>query len=62
MIPYNVSEPKLALPEYGRNIQRMIDHCVAIENREERTRCAHSIAKVMATLIPVSGEADTHQR
>ncbi|MDE6143966.1 MAG: DUF4290 domain-containing protein [Muribaculaceae bacterium] len=62
MIPYNVSEPKLALPEYGRNIQRMIDHCVAIENREERTRCAHSIAKVMATLIPVSGEADNNQR
>lgn len=52
MIPYNVSEPKLALPEYGRNIQRMIDHCLAIEDREERTRCAHTIADVMARLFP----------
>lgn len=52
MIPYNVSEPRLALPEYGRNIQRMIDHCVTIEDRDERTRCAYSIADVMATLFP----------
>lgn len=56
-IPYNVSEKKLALPEYGRNIQRMIDHCLTIENREERTRCAYTIADVMARLFPsVLGE------
>lgn len=51
-IPYNTSEKKLILPEYGRNIQRLIDHCVAIEDREERTRCAYAIADSMATLFP----------
>lgn len=52
MIPYNVSEKKLALPEYGRNVQRMVDHCLTIEDRDERTRCAKEIADVMATLFP----------
>lgn len=42
----------MALPEYGRNIQRMVDHCLTIEDRDERTRCAHTIAEVMATLFP----------
>lgn len=63
MIPYNVSEPKLALPEYGRNIQRMIDYCVGIEDRDERTRCAHTIANVMATLFPtVVGEGGDRRK
>lgn len=51
-IPYNTSEKKLVLPEYGRNIQRMVDRCVEMEDREERTRCAYSIADSMAVLFP----------
>lgn len=63
MIPYNVSEPKLALPEYGRNIQRMIDHCMSIEDRDERTRCAHTVANVMAQLFPsVVGEGGERRK
>ena len=62
-IPYNVSEPQLKLPEYGRNIQKMIDFCVGIEDRDERTRCAYSIADVMATLFPtVVGEGGDRQK
>ncbi len=62
-IPYNVSQPQLKLPEYGRNIQRMIDHCVEIEDRDERTQCAYSIADVMATLFPsVVGEGGNRQK
>lgn len=62
-IPYNVSEPQLILPEYGRNIQKMIDHCVKIADRDERTRCAYSIADVMATLFPsVIGEGGNRQK
>lgn len=60
MIPYNVDEKKLMLPEYGRNIQRMIDHCLEIENRDERTRCACTIADIMANMFPamVGDEGD----
>ncbi|MDE7141462.1 MAG: DUF4290 domain-containing protein, partial [Muribaculaceae bacterium] len=49
---YNTNLSRLVLPEYGRNIQRMVDHCLAIEDREERTRCAHTIVRAMGNLFP----------
>ena len=62
-IPYNVSEPQLVLPEYGRTIQKMVDHCVMIEDREERTKCAYAIADTMATLFPMMiGEGGNRQK
>lgn len=51
-MPYNTQMPKLALPEYGRNIQNMVDHCLTIEDREERTNCANSIIQTMGNLFP----------
>ena len=30
----------LVLPEYGRNIQKMVDYALTIEDRDERTQCA----------------------
>lgn len=62
MIPYNTSEPRLLLPEYGRNIQRLIDHCVMIEDRDERRRCAEAIAAVMSTLFPSPSGSDKEPR
>ena len=52
MLTYNTRQKPLALPAYGRNIQRMIDHCLTIEDREERNVCARTIVKTMATLLP----------
>lgn len=43
---------QLALPEFGRNVHQMIEYCCEIPDREERNRCAHSIAKIMANLFP----------
>lgn len=51
MLTYNTHLKPLILPEYGRVIQNMVDHCLTIENREERTRCAASIVKTMKTLF-----------
>lgn len=51
-MPYNTQMPKLALPEYGRNIQNMVNHCLTIEDREERTNCANSIIQTMGNLFP----------
>ena len=34
MLTYNTRLSQLVLPEYGRNIQRMVDHCLTIEDRE----------------------------
>lgn len=49
---YNTEEKRLVLPEYGRNIQNMVDYCVAIEDREERKRCANSIINIMGNMFP----------
>ena len=49
---YNTEEKKLALPEYGRNIQNMVDYCVAIEDREERQQCADTIINIMGNMFP----------
>ncbi|MEE0084956.1 MAG: DUF4290 domain-containing protein, partial [Paludibacteraceae bacterium] len=51
-MPYNTQMPKLALPEYGRNIQNMVNYCLTIEDREERTNCAYSIIQTMGNLFP----------
>ncbi|NDW19317.1 DUF4290 domain-containing protein [Dysgonomonas sp. 216] len=49
---YNTQLKDLALPEYGRNIQNMVDFCVAIEDRIERKRCADTIINIMGNMFP----------
>lgn len=49
---YNTQLKKLVLPEYGRNIQNMVDHCVGIENPEERKKCAYSVIDIMGSMFP----------
>jgi hypothetical protein len=31
---YNTQRPRLIIPEYGRNVQRMVELCVEAEDRE----------------------------
>lgn len=52
MLTYNTRLKKLILPEYGRNIQNMVDHCLTLEDRDERTRCAYAIVQSMGNLFP----------
>lgn len=52
MLTYNTQLKKLVLPEYGRNIQQMVDHCLTIPDKEERTKCAYSIIEIMGNLFP----------
>jgi hypothetical protein len=47
---YNTQRKKLPLPEYGRNIQNMVDHIQTIEDREERNRAAQTVIDVMGNL------------
>lgn len=49
---YNSQQKKLTLPEYGRNVQQMVDYCLTIEDRAERTRCAKTIVQIMGNLVP----------
>ena len=51
-LTYNTQLKQLALPEYGRNIQCMVDHALTIEDREERQRCANTIVNIMGGMFP----------
>lgn len=52
MYDYNTQRPQLRLPEYGRSIQKLVDFCREIPDRDERLECARGIVKVMHTLFP----------
>lgn len=49
---YNTRRTQMAISEYGRNIQKMVEHAIALENREERNKMAHGIISVMGQLNP----------
>lgn len=52
MLPYNTDMEPVLLPEYGRHLQGLVDYCVGIPDREERTVCAYAIADTMAGMFP----------
>lgn len=49
---YNTSRKQLVLPEYGRNIQKMVDYIKTVEDRDERNRLANAIVAIMGNLNP----------
>ena len=49
---YNSNRKQLVLPEYGRNIQKMVDYIKTIEDRDERNRLAGAIISIMGNLNP----------
>jgi len=42
----------MGIPEYGRNVQNMVNHCLSIEDREKRNKVAQSIIDVIGNLNP----------
>ena len=49
---YNTARNQLIIPEYGRNIQKMIEYACTIKDRSERNNAANAIVAVMGTLNP----------
>ncbi|HLW39196.1 MAG TPA: DUF4290 domain-containing protein [Brumimicrobium sp.] len=52
ILSYNTEKPKLHIPEYGRNVQNMINYAKQLESREERNLAAQAIIDVMGQLNP----------
>ena len=48
MTNYNTQLPQITLPEYGRNVQQLIEYCKTITDRTKRTRYAYGIVGIMA--------------
>lgn len=52
MMEYNTTRPKMIISEYGRNIQKMIEFTISIEDKEKRNKAAKAIIAVMGQLNP----------
>lgn len=59
---YNSQREKLVIPEYGRNIQKMIDQAVLIEDKDMRTRAAYAIVAIMSQINPAIKDSVDYQR
>ena len=49
---YNTTRNQLAMREYGRHIQKMIEHLLSIEDPERRQRNAQAVIELMGFLNP----------
>ena len=66
MLEYNTSRNSLAIKEYGRNVQKMIEYAISIKDRQKRTETAKAIIRVMAEIHPDTkentNETDLHNQ
>ncbi|MDG2194324.1 MAG: DUF4290 domain-containing protein [Polaribacter sp.] len=51
-LEYNSERSLMIIPEYGRHMQKLVDHCIKLETKEERNTMAKSIVDVMGNLQP----------
>ena len=49
---YNTERKSLKLPEYGRNVQKMVEYLRTIEDRDKRNEQARAVVKVMEIINP----------
>ena len=61
-LDYNTQREKLIMPEYGREIQKMVEYACELPTKEERLKCAKTIIRQMENKNPqLSENADYEQ-
>ena len=61
-LDYNTEREKLIMPEYGRNVLKMVEALKTIEDRQMRTRQARAVVKVMEILNPQVPLQDNYEQ
>jgi hypothetical protein len=59
---YNTTREKIIIPEYGRNVHKMIEYAMTIEDRAMRSAAARSIIIAMAQLTNAAKEGGDIRR
>ena len=59
---YNSTRNDLAIPEYGRTIQEMVDHLKSLADKDERNKCANAIVSIMGSVVPQEGDKEEVQK
>lgn len=58
---YNTDQEPMIISEYGRTIQKMVSYMKTVEDKEKRTRMAHTIVATMQNLNPAIVEQDDYE-
>ena len=61
-LDYNTQREGLVMPEYGREIQNMVDYAITIPDRSERLKCAKTIVKMMSTKDTQNLDEQEHEK
>lgn len=61
-LDYNTQRQKLVMPEYGREIQKMVDLAISLPTKEERMRCAQAIINQMENKTPQLRDTSNYQQ
>ena len=61
-LDYNTQREKLLMPEYGREIQKMVDPAVGLADKAERLKCAKTIVRMMETKVPQIRDTADYQQ
>ena len=61
-LDYNTKREKLMMPEYGREIQKMVDLAVSLPTKEERQKCANTIIQLMETKVPQLTDSSDYEQ
>lgn len=61
-LDYNTKREKLLMPEYGREIQKMVDHAISLPTKDERQRCAATIIQQMETKVPQLTDSSDYEQ
>lgn len=61
-LDYNTQREKLILPEYGREVQDMVDYCLKLKDKDERQKCANTIVEIMERMFPKDSYNDENYK
>lgn len=61
-LDYNTQREKLLMPEYGREIQKMVDHAVSLPDKAERQKCANTIIHLMESKNPLLKDGEDYEQ
>ena len=59
---YNTEREKLQMPEYGRNVLRMVEQLRDIPDKAKRSEQARAVVKVMETLNPQVHQQENYEQ
>ncbi|HYG37162.1 MAG TPA: DUF4290 domain-containing protein [Cytophagales bacterium] len=62
MNEYNTNKQDVILKEYGRNVQKLVDFVVTVEDREKRSNYARTLVELMRQINPAMRDAQDYSQ